>query len=95
MSKKYQAKFLDSFNLSNVDKGKTVIDTYKKLRNSILFILEGQVEVLFPKFINSKASQKILSSMKEVRNINKDNFDRKQLFGVEAIKKAASCEKTD
>jgi hypothetical protein len=41
LSKKYQARLLDSFNVRNVDKGKTVIDTYKKLRNSIVFILEG------------------------------------------------------
>jgi len=91
LSKKYQAKLLDSFNLQNVDKGKTVIDTYKKLRNSIVFILEGHVDVLFPKFINAKSSQKILASMKEVKNINKETFDRKQIFGVEAIKKQASC----
>lgn len=82
MSKKYQARLLDSFNILNVEKGKTVIDTYKKLRNSIVFVLEGQVEILFPKFINSKASQKILSSMKEVKNIQRDTSDRKQLFGV-------------
>jgi hypothetical protein len=33
--------------------------------------------------------------MKEVKNINRDTFDRKQLFGVEALKKSASCEKSD
>ena len=71
LSKKYQAKFLDSFNVCNVEKGKTVIDTYKKLKNTIVFILEGKTEVTFPKFINSKASQKILSSIKEMKNTNK------------------------
>ena len=42
LSKKYQAKFLDSFMVCNVEKGKTIIDTYKKLKNSILYIVEGQ-----------------------------------------------------
>ena len=72
-----------------------MIDTYKKLKNTIIYVLEGQTEAVFPKFINSKQSQKILSSIKELRNTHKENFDRKQLFGVEALKKAASCEKSD
>ena len=91
LSKKYQGRFLDSFNVCNVEKGKTIIDTYKKLKNAVLFILDGDIEVVFPKFISSKANQKILSSIKELKNTNKENFDRKQLFGLEAIKKAASC----
>jgi hypothetical protein len=91
LSKRYQARFLDSYTVCNVEKGKTIIDTYKKLRNSIVFILEGQIDVVFPKFISSKQSQKILSSIKEIRNTNKENLDKKQLFGLEAIKKAASC----
>ena len=50
--------------------------------------------MFFPKFINSK-STKILSSIKEIKNTNKENLDKKQIFGLEAIKKTASCEKTD
>lgn len=57
--------------ICNVEKGKTVIDTYKKLRNTIVFILEGDVDVVFPKFINSKSCQKILSSIKELKNTSK------------------------
>lgn len=60
-----------------------------------MYMLEGEVEVLFPKFINTKNSQKILASIKEIKNTNKDNFDKKQIFGLEALKKAASCEKAD
>jgi transcriptional regulator of heat shock response len=85
---------LDSFILSTYEKGKSIIDTYKKQKNTILFILEGSVEVVFPRFISAK-SQKILSSIKEIKNINKENFDQKQLFGLEALKKAACNEKTD
>ena len=70
MSKKYQGRLLDAFNIYNVDKGKTIIDVYKKLKNSITFIIEGDVDVVFPKFINPK-SQKILASLKELKNTNK------------------------
>lgn len=55
----------------NVEPGKTIIDTYKKLKNSIIYILEGDIDIFFPKFISSKPSQKILASMKEIKNINK------------------------
>lgn len=55
----------------NVDSGKTIIDTYKKLKNSIIYILEGDVDIFFPKFINAKPSQKILSSIKEIKNNSK------------------------
>lgn len=65
--------------ISTYEKGKSIIDTYKKQKNTILFILEGEVEVSFPKFISAK-SQKILSSIKEIRN--RENLDQKQLFGV-------------
>ena len=78
----YQGKLLDSFVVCNVEKGKTIIDTYKKQKNSVILIVEGQTDIIFPKFINSKASQKILASLKEIRNTSKDNFDRKQLFGL-------------
>lgn len=57
--------------MSNVEKGKTVIDTYRKKKNCIVFILEGEIEIAFPKFINPKSSQKIMASIKEIKNINK------------------------
>jgi hypothetical protein len=62
---------LDSFIIVNVDPGKTIIDSYKKLKNSILYILEGDADIFFPKFINGKPSQKILSSIKEIKNNSK------------------------
>lgn len=57
---------LDTFIISGCEKGKTVIDPYRKMKNTILLILEGAVEVSFPKFIPTK-SQKLLSSIKEIR----------------------------
>ena len=64
LSKTYASRLLDSFVVAAVDKGKTVIDTYKKQRNSILFILEGNVDVSFPKFLNAKSSKSIQASLK-------------------------------
>lgn len=92
MAKTYAAKLLDCFVVTSVDKGKTIIDTYKKQKNSIIYILDGQVDVTFPKFLSSKSNKNILASLKEIKH-NKDNFDTKQLFGLESLKKATSCEK--
>jgi hypothetical protein len=65
--------------ISACEKGKCIIDTYKKQKNVILFILEGEAEFSFPKFISAK-SQKILSSIKDIKS--KEHLDYKQLFGV-------------
>ena len=67
--------------VTTVEKGKTIIDTYKKQKNTILYILEGRVDVSFPKFLNSKSSKNILTSLKEIKK-DKENFDKKQLFGM-------------
>lgn len=64
LSEKYQSKLLDSFMIVNISQGKTIIDTYKKLKNSIIYILEGDIEVFFPKFVGTKSSQRILTSIK-------------------------------
>lgn len=50
------------------------------------------MEPSFPKFIPTK-SQKLLSSIKDIRT--RENFDAKQLFGVEALRKAAAGEQAD
>lgn len=39
LSKNYACKLLDSFIVSTCEKGKSIIDTYKKQKNTILFIL--------------------------------------------------------
>lgn len=39
LSKSYTCKLLDSFIVSTCEKGKSIIDTYKKQKNTILFIL--------------------------------------------------------
>ena len=67
LNKDFASKLLDSFSVSAYEKGKSIIDTYKKQKNTILFILEGEVEITFPKFISTK-SQKILSSIKDIKN---------------------------
>lgn len=54
----------------NVEPGKTIIDTYKKMKNSIIYILDGDIDIFFPRLISSK-SQKILASMKELKNTTK------------------------
>lgn len=68
------------------EKGRTVADPFKKQKNTVLLVLEGAVEVTFPKFIPTK-SQKLLSSIKDIRT--RENFDTKQLFGVDALRRAA------
>ena len=95
LSKKYQAKLLDSFAVTHVQAGKTIIDTYKKCKNTIIYILEGDIDILFPKFISSQSSQRILASIRQISNTNKQNFDRKQLFGIDSLKKASCGEKVD
>ena len=45
------------------EKGKAVADPYRKLKNTIMLILDGAVEVIFPKLISTK-SQKMLTSIK-------------------------------
>jgi signal-transduction protein with cAMP-binding, CBS, and nucleotidyltransferase domain len=64
LSKGYTSKLLDSFTVANVEKGKTVIDTYKKQKCALIYILEGNVDIAFPKFINAK-SQRIITAIKE------------------------------
>ena len=90
LSKAYASKLLDSFTITSVDKGKTIIDAYKRQRNLVMFVVEGHTEVSFPKYINSKSHKNLLASMKEIKR-EKETFNMRQLFGVEALKKAASC----
>lgn len=56
-----------------------------------MLILEGTVEISFPKFIPTK-SQKLLSSIKEIRT---KDVDTKQLFGLESLKRAAIGDKSE
>jgi hypothetical protein len=92
LSKPFASKLLDAFMICACEKGKTVVDPYKKQKNTVFFVLEGAVEVNFPKFIPTK-SQKLLSSIKDIRN--KENVDTKQLFGLESLKRAAIGDKAD
>jgi len=39
LSKQYASKLLDSFTVINVDKGRTVIDTYKKQKTTLMYII--------------------------------------------------------
>jgi hypothetical protein len=90
LSKNFASKLLDTFMICGCEKGKTVVDPYRKLKNTVLLVLEGGVEVTFPKFIPTK-SQKLLSSIKEIRS---KEIDTRQLFGVDALKRAAIGDKS-
>lgn len=63
LAPQYSLKLLDSFRIISMDSGRTIIDCYKKQRNAITLILEGEVEVVFPKLISGKSSQRILASL--------------------------------
>lgn len=43
LSKSYASKLLDTFMICACEKGKAVVDPYRKLKNTIMLILEGAV----------------------------------------------------